>query len=181
MTPTSSDKPGPPATVTGQAAPARGAEPEETDLWWGGYSIRGMVPTFVLCGVLSAGIILLATLLWAEAHPQVMWHGTMFLLIAVWSYALLRAAYLMTALNYRLTNRSLYRDRGFFKPGDGEVALGHVRQVFVERHAVDHLLGVGKVRILADDGRAIILEGLLHPEVVAADIRQAVEQARQRS
>lgn len=164
--------------MRGETAPVRPAEAEEVDLWWGGYSARAMVPTFVLCALLTVAIIVLAGSLWGEAHPQLVWHLSMVSVTCVWIYAVARAAYLMAALNYRLTTRGLYRDRGFYKPADGDIPLIHVRQVLVERNAVEHVLGLGKVRVLGDDGRAIIFEGLLHPENVAADIRQAVEQAR---
>lgn len=181
MTPTSSDKPGPlPAAAPAEVPPPRADHEEEVDIWWGAYSIRTMVPTFILCGILTAGIILLAVLLWEEAHPQVIWHATMGLVIAVWIYALARCAYRMAALNYRLTTHHLFRDRGFRQPDDGVVLLARVRQVVVERNAWEQLLGIGKVRILADHEEPLVLEGVRHPEVIAEEIRLRVEHARKR-
>lgn len=184
MTPTSSDKPGPsapPAASTpAETPPTHAGHEEEVDIWWGAYSIRTMVPTFVLCGILTASIILLAVLLWQEAHPQIIWHATMGLVIAVWIYALSRGAYRMAALNYRLTTHHLFRDRGFRQPGDGVVTLARVRQVLVERNAWEHLLGIGKVRILTDHEEPLVLEGVRHPEVIAEEIRLRVERARKR-
>lgn len=192
MTPTSPDKPGSPeqpATPASAAPRSHLSDPpssgrldggQEVDIWWGAYSIRAMVPTFVLCAILSLSIILLAAILWDEAHPQIIWHLAMLMVIAVWIYALTRCGYLMAALNYRLTTHHLFRDRGFRQPADGSIALAEVRQVLVERNAWEHLLGIGKIRVLADKHAPLILEGLRHPEVIAEEIRRGIERARKR-
>lgn len=192
MMPASSDKPGPSeqAATPASAVPRpHASDPpssgrldgvQEVDIWWGAYSIRAMVPTFVLCALLSAAIIVLASVLWDEDHPQIIWHTAMVMVIAVWIYAFSRCAYLMAALNYRLTTHHLFRDRGFRQPADGSVALAEIRQVLVERNAWEHLLGIGKVRVLADKHEPLILEGLRHPELIAEEIRRSIERARKR-
>jgi membrane protein YdbS with pleckstrin-like domain len=165
----------------GEGQRDRASETEETDVWWGSYAGRAMLPGFLLCLVLT--IILLA-LDWQFGS----WHsrydlissGILGLAGAAWLFQGTRWFYRMIAVNYRLTNRRLLYSRGFKLPDTWAIDLPHITEVSVERGPVERLLGLGRIHIQVRDGksRRFVLDGVTAPEHVARTIRRRVRQAR---
>lgn len=164
--------------------PAPPAEPDqEVDIWWGAYSTRTMLPTFLLSILLSVNIGLLTGWLWDEelAHPQLMWHLAVLLIALVWVFPLLLCGYRAVTYTYRLTTHRLFRDRGLHCPADGEVPLDRVRRVGVGFTSLERLVGVGQVWVEYDGGTApLVLNGVYDPQPVADLIQAQAAKARGR-
>ncbi len=154
---------------------------EEVEVWWGSYAGRTMVPDFVLCGLLTVGIF-------GAAWYSGAWNGSeplrltaQLLAGALWLLQGGRWAYRVVSINYRLTTRRLFCDRGFYHPANREVELAHVNHVLVIRGPLERLLGVGRIRVVLQDRttQPLVLEGVSAPESIAMTIREQVRRARQ--
>jgi hypothetical protein len=144
-------------------------EPEETDLWWGSYAGRTLLPGFLACGLLTA-LVIVAAYASGATHPR---RVAYWLTGPVWLLALAWCAYAMTAFTYRLTTRRLFRSRGFFRPIE-QVELASTVEVRVRRSPVERWLGVGRVCVERGPGRPpVILKGVRNPELLATKILAA--------
>jgi hypothetical protein len=155
---------------------------QEVDVWWGAYAGRTMVPSFVLCGLVTAAVLgggaYLA--LAYDPPPLHLRYIAYALLAALWLVQLLRCGYRTISITYRLTTHRLLRDHGFIRPAAGEVLLACITAVRVKRSPLERLLGVGRVIVVSEEkaGR-LVLHGVHRPERIALKIRRWVEHARQ--
>jgi membrane protein YdbS with pleckstrin-like domain len=165
----------------GQGQPDRAPETEETDIWWGSYAGRAMLPGFLLCLFLT--IILLA-LDWylgsRQRRSDLMSSAVLALAAALWLFQGTRWVYRMIAVNYRLTNRRLLYTRGFKLPDSWAIELAGITEVTVVSGPLERLLGVGRIRIQVQDRSSapLVLDGILAPQRVARTIRRRARQAR---
>jgi membrane protein YdbS with pleckstrin-like domain len=145
----------------------------ETDLWWGSYAGRTMLPSFVLCFALTLGLVFGAYLLWSDfgQGPAVARHEFYSVAVALWLFQLVRWLYRIIGCNYRLTTRRLFCGRGFLYPATAPVDLRDVQGVAVKQLAWERWLGIGRVYVQAKE--AVMLEGVHQPERIAERIRQA--------
>jgi hypothetical protein len=159
-------------------APAPGFQPdgpEEIDVAWVAYSSRALVPSFVVYGLWTVLIVCGALVLGA-------WRGTLpgriaanSLLGALWLVQIGLSIYRMLAIQYWLTTRRLFVERGFRHPGQPGIELAQIRQVFVVRNWVERRLGIGRVGLLIEErARPLVLDGLRHPELFAVEIRRKI-------
>jgi PH (Pleckstrin Homology) domain-containing protein len=144
------------------------APPEEVDLWWGSYSGWTMMPSMVLCMLLT-GLIAWGVLLWVPRG----WRQLAFLGLGgtVWLVQGFRWGWRFFGITYRLTSRRLFRDKGFLKPDRVQLRLETVTHVRVKRSAWERLMHVGRIQVYAPPAR-VVLDGVLHPEPIADLIRE---------
>jgi hypothetical protein len=149
---------------------------EEVDVWYGAYAGRTMLPQFLLAGLLSAVLFGLARLLGA-------WHGSsvarylgLAIALAIWALVLTLWLYRMIAINYRLTTRRLFIERGFGHPGRPGVDLNQVDRIDVEFGHLGQKLDVGRLLITLKNDKSgpLILEGVHHPRQVVERIRKYI-------
>jgi membrane protein YdbS with pleckstrin-like domain len=157
------------------------ADRAETDVWWGAYAGRTMLPGFLLCLLLTA--ILLGLDLYlktAQRRSELVSSAVSGVAGAIWLFQGTRWVYRMTAVNYRLTNRRLLFSRGFKLPDTWAIELERIADVSVVAGPVERLLGVGTIQVRVQDGGSplFVLDGVLAPERVARIIRRRVRQAR---
>jgi hypothetical protein len=163
-------------------APSFGEDDQERDVWWGAYTGRAMLPSFLLCIVFSLLLTGAAVFLGlSEGRPSMPARYAAYALTgAIWCLQLLRWAYRMGVWSYRLTTRRLFREWSFWRAPNEAIDLCHITQVVVERTAWDRWTGVGRLRIISPD-RTWNLEGILQPEHVAATIQVLRDQVPQAS
>jgi hypothetical protein len=169
--------------VTAESDPVRAGHapataPEELDVWWGSYSGWTMAPSWAACVLLTGLIAWGAWVLVPRGFVQ----GTVLGLAGgLWLAQGFRWAYRVFGYNYRLTNRRLYRDRGFLYTEFAALDLAAVASVVVKRSGADRLVGVGQVWVVPEDKAKgpLVLEGVGRPLDVAQAIREAVHAARE--
>jgi Bacterial PH domain len=155
---------------------------QETDVWWGSYAGRTMLPGFLTSGIITLALVLLAWYCYSTgrmtaSHARRAVEGPATL---IWLMLLLHCGYRMIAWNYRLTTRHLFLERGFHTPAGGGIKLTRIAQVLVQRNVLERWVGVGRLRILLTDApEPLILEGIRNPEHIAVEIRRRVEKARE--
>jgi hypothetical protein len=162
---------------TAAEAPAVLPPPDEVEVWWGGYSGWAMLPSFLVCVVLT-GLIGWAT--WGlvpRGTKPIAFLGASGVL---WVGQLTRWGYRTAVFTYRMTTRSLFRDRGALYPAPERVFLADVTHVSVKLHGLDRFGGVGQVRVhFGDKARPpLILQGVRDPGRAAELIRDWVHKAR---
>jgi membrane protein YdbS with pleckstrin-like domain len=159
---------------------SRAAATDEVDIWWGSYASRTMLPSFLLCLLLT--IVLLAIDWYLEGRNErsdLISSAVLGTAVALWLFEGTRWFYRMIAINYRLTSRRLLCTRGFSLRDCRAVDLAQVTEVAVESSPIERLLGVGRILIHVQDGHpAAVLDGVLKPRRVARTIRRRVRHAR---
>jgi hypothetical protein len=81
-------------------------------------------------------------------------------------------------INYRLTNRRLFCQRGFYTP-IAAIDLASITTVRIERDALEGYLKVGRLRIVPVESKPpLLLEGVYNPDQIAALIMNQVKQTR---
>jgi Bacterial PH domain len=179
--PAAEPSPMPPQPVPpdGAKKPAAAELREENDIWWGSYSMATMVPSLLVCLLLTGLITWAAWAFVPRRHVQ----GTILALAsAVWLVQGVRWAHRVFGYNYRLTTRRIYADRGFVYKGYAAFDLDKVARVVVKQTGTERLLGVGQVWIMPEDETRppLVLEGVRRPEAVSARIRELVPSGESR-
>jgi membrane protein YdbS with pleckstrin-like domain len=156
---------------------------EETDVWYGGYAGRAMLPSLLICLLLSALIILIAWWLRREVDSKgkqnLIWFSAVGLLILLWLYQLIRWAYRKVSYDLRLTTRRLFYDQGFHYTGRHEVALAKVHKLEVRRNVFERLLAIGRINIYTDGTLTpVTLVGISKPQSRLNMIRHLVAKLR---
>ncbi len=154
---------------------------EETDIWWGSYAGRTMLPGFLLCLLLTIVLLALDGYLGSQNMRSDLISSAMVGLAgALWLFHGTRWIYRTIAINYRLTNRRLLYTRGFKLPDGRTIELTQVTDVSVACGPIERLLGVGRIAIQVQDGNAapLVLDGVPNPERVARTIRKRVRQRK---
>jgi len=161
-----------------------GDENQETDIWWGAYAGRTMMPSFVVCAFLTGLIVWGVWMFWPknENRPYLERYTTYILVGAVWIFQLIRWGYRIVAINYRLTTRRLFCQRGFQTAATTAIDLAAIATVRIERATLENHLKVGRLRIVSVDNAPcpMLLEGVYNPDQIAALIMSQVQQARQK-
>ena len=157
---------------------------QEADIWWGACASRTLLPSFVLCGLitaLAAGIALFLHFQY-ELDPLVLRYSVYGVALVIWLWQLLRWAHRVLTFSYRLTNHRLLLERSFFNSGRMALELRHVTNVQVMRSSLERRLGIGHVMIDAGghSQSAMAFAGVHDPEQIASQILLAAKQARER-
>jgi hypothetical protein len=156
------------------------ADDQEVDAWWGSYAGRTMLPSFIVCGILTAITIAGAWLVWwrHELDTLPARYSAYALIGPLWLFQLGRWLYRILTLSYRLTNRRLIIARYFSYAPFVEIPLTRVGNVLVELNPFDRWTGVGRLRILGrENGEVVrIIEGVLEPDRIANMIRSLATQ-----
>jgi membrane protein YdbS with pleckstrin-like domain len=159
----------------------RESDNQETDVWWGSYAGRTMLPGFVICLVLTIVLLALDAYLGSQQwRSDLISSAILATAGALWLFEGTRWVYRTIAVNYRLTNRRLLYMRGFKLPDSRAVELARISQVTVASGPIERLLGVGRISIQLENesSPSLVLDGVLAPEHVARTIRRRVRQAR---
>jgi membrane protein YdbS with pleckstrin-like domain len=157
------------------------SDPAQADRAWFGYHPRALAPTLAAVAVVSVvawtgrwyldGLSALAARLGALAVFAAAW-GAWVPLAAVFVYR-------TTTYTYRLTDRALVLDYGFWFRPVPPVALADVTDVTPRTGPLGRLLGVGWVEVYTAQ-RLVRLTGVRRPDAVAQQIRAAVASCHKR-
>jgi membrane protein YdbS with pleckstrin-like domain len=154
---------------------------EETDVWWGAYSVRTLIPHCIACVLLSAVVLAVAWFEGAWHGSTLLHHLTIGLVAGTWTLLVAYGLYRASAFSYRLTTRRLFINRSFrfHSPAAIGIPLRRIVRVTVERDPFERLSGVGRIRIQLPAGEAqpALLEGVRSPKQAAVRIRKMAANA----
>jgi membrane protein YdbS with pleckstrin-like domain len=159
--------------------PRQANDPAQEDRAWFGYHPRALAPTVAAVAVASVvawtgrwyleGLSALAARLGALAVFAAAWGG--------WVPLAAVFVYRTTTYTYRLTDRALVLDYGFWFRPVPPVALADVTDVTPRAGPLGRLLGVGSVEVRTAQ-RLARLTGVRCPAAVAEQIRAAAAACR---
>jgi uncharacterized membrane protein YdbT with pleckstrin-like domain len=154
---------------------------EETDVWWGAYSGRKIVPDLVLCALLTAVLFGLAWY-FREWYQNVVRYLVQLAMAVLWIAAGGRGIYRLISTGYRVTTRRLLYYRGLVRPVRRELALKDVHDVTVRQKGIDRLFNVGEIQIkTTDDSQPFVFEAVGNPKAVAKEIEKRIEPLKGRT
>lgn len=149
---------------------------QEVTVWWGGYSPWTMVPSLLLCVLLTGAIT------WGAF--EYLDRGSVRLAILssaglIWAVQTLRIAHRYFGINYHLTTRRLQFDWGILNKGIRTLFLKDVAAVEVESAGWEEVLGVGRVIFRPSDAKekAMVWRGVRHYQEVAERVRTLIQKA----
>ena len=150
---------------------------QEVDVWWGSYAGRTMLPSFLVCLLLTGLIISLA---WAYVDRGEVKLTVLGLGGAVWLVQLVRFAWRYFGFTYRLTSKRLFCGMGR-RPLS--VLLADIAEVRDEHNGLEKLVGVGRICLTFVDKMrpVVVLKGVKKPKQVAELIRSHCQQAKSKN
>jgi uncharacterized membrane protein YdbT with pleckstrin-like domain len=151
------------------------ADPAHRDLSWTGYHPRALAPAIGLAAIMS---LLIWTGRWyledlSELSDRL---GSLVVFALAWGVWLVLATvflYRTVTFTYRLTDRALLADFGFFARPVPPIPLAEVTTVAVGGSWIFRCLGVGWIEVRTAN-RAVRLRGVREPHLFAVEIRDAV-------
>jgi len=155
-------------------------DPAQPDIVWHGYSGWAMLPSFVVCGVLSL-FLLMGGWFFDDARSLADQFGSLAffaLTWAIWIVQLFRWIYRGSTYVYRLTARALYLDLGFLYPPERPIELKMVTKVEWGSNVLGRFFGVGWVAVCENDREVVTFTGIVRPAAFAEQIEAAVHLAR---
>jgi hypothetical protein len=155
-------------------------DPSQPDLAWRGYSGLAMLPSFVVCGALSA-LLLMSGWLFDDARGIVERIGYLAVVGttgAVWIAQLFRWLYRGSTYIYRLTPWHLFIDHGFLYDRQPAVDLAGVTQVRWGADLFGRFFGTGWVAIGVADRAELKLGGVRRPAAFAELIDASVKKVQ---
>jgi membrane protein YdbS with pleckstrin-like domain len=155
-------------------------DPAEPDVAWRGYSGWAMMPSTVVCFLLSA---VLLTSGWffddVRAIGNRVGSFVLFWMTGViWTVQILRWFYRGASYVYRLTPKHLYVDRGFLYWPEPGIDLTKVSKVEAGSNPLARLFDAGWVCLTIEGREPVCLSGLEHPAEFASSIQAAAQKAR---
>jgi membrane protein YdbS with pleckstrin-like domain len=159
----------------------RADDPAQHDRAWAGYHPRAMAPAVATVAVAS---LLVWTGRWyvAPLSELVVRIGALAVFAIAWGVWPAMGAvilYRTVTYTYRLTNRAVLIDFGFWYHALPPVWLNEIESVRVRAGWLSRRLGVGSVELHTVDG-SVLLEGVRQPEAFAEQIRAAVQESEGR-
>jgi hypothetical protein len=160
----------------GGPAPVPAERPQEVDVWWGSWSGRTMLPSVLVCVVLTGAVVWWAWSVVDRRFVQLTFWG---LAGAIWLVQMLRWSWRVFGYNYRLTSRRLIVSHGHWPPRFALIELANIEHIRVEPYTHSRWTGVGKlvVTLRAGKGEAV-LEGVRRPQEIAELIGATMRQAQ---
>ena len=156
-------------------------DPSHRDLAWVGYHPRATAPAIALAAIANALVLsgrwYLVDL--SEFADRVGALAVFALAWAVWPGLLAAFLYRTVTYTYRLTDRAVLVDFGFFSRPVPQIVLTDVVEVKVGGGWMARRLGVGCVEVQTKN-RSLRLPGVRHPAAFAEKIRTAVAACRDR-
>lgn len=154
-------------------------DPSYRDVAWVGYHPRAMAPAIALAAI--ANILVLSGRWYLVDLSEFVDHvGALALFAlawAVWPGLFAVLLYRTITYTYRLTDRALLVDFGFFSNPVQPIALADVIAVIVGGGWMNRWLGVGWVEVRTHD-RSVRMSGVRRPAIFAEKIRVTVAAVR---
>ena len=152
---------------------------EEHEIWWSSFAGRALWRSSLACILIGLAAYLGSFVPTGFRRSAFLRYGLEALIALLWLLQVLRWLYHKTAMNYRMTNRRLFRDKGFGNLRHLQIELTQVAQVVVRRRFLERWLGIGTVEVIPGDSSipVLIFEGVRDPDNVAIAIRAQVQKA----
>lgn len=160
------------------------AVPPERSLWKGGYSPKAMYGTWLLCGVLSIGILIGVAMLAKGDNVGTIWMIAGAVIVVGWCVAIGTYLYKRLSMHYELTTQRFVHQVGILLRQTDRIEVIDIDDVSFTQGIIQRVLGVGTIKITGSDRThpELTLHGIDKVQEIASlldDVRR--EERRRRS
>ncbi|QDT13097.1 PH domain-containing protein [Planctomycetes bacterium K23_9] len=152
-------------------------EPEE-NLWQGGYSPNAMIGTWVVMGIASIAILILAAMV-----TQLSWAVALGLIVLLWIIGGLLYGYRRLGFHYQLTTQRFIHQTGIFTRQTDRIEVIDIDDVSYSQGPIQRAFGVGTIQLTGSDRThpTLSMNGIAKVKEVSGlidDIRRAERRKR---
>ncbi|MBN1590963.1 MAG: PH domain-containing protein [Pirellulales bacterium] len=144
----------------------------EEQLWEGGYCAKAMMGAWILSGLATLVLIVLAIVVWG--NPVLFW-VILALIALVWLYELIVFAQRRLGVRYRLTSQRFFHERGILVHTTDLIEVIDMDDITYRQTIIDRLFDVGTIRIISSDQSHpdLAVQGIADVKNVAAKMHNA--------
>jgi len=152
--PEASKPQGPLDAISGEyERPPRRGDPD-IELWKGGYSMRAMVATWLLLGLITIVVVVLDV--WVvrnilKDHQALLWEITLGIVALVWVYFILVGLYKALTIRYRLTTYRFYHQKGLLFHTIDSMEVIDIEDMALHQNLLERLVNVGRILLRTKD------------------------------
>ena len=150
----------------GMAAHRNTEDEPERELWRGGYSARAMIGAWLLGGLISVALPVLAICL---SFGKVAWYAMVIAILLLWLYFFIVLCYRRLNVRYVLTTQKFTHETGILRRVTDRIEVIDMDDITLEQKFLERLVGVGTIRIGSTDRT--------HPELMLVGIENVKEVA----
>jgi len=168
-----------PDAISGQyERPPRRGDPD-IELWKGGYSMRAMVATWILLGLITIVVLVLdvwITQNFLKEHQALLWEITLGFLVLVWGYFILVGLYKAATIRYRLTTYRFYHQKGLIFRTIDSMEVIDIEDLALHQNLLERLVNVGRILLRTKDPSdpLLMLYGVYDPHEAFKRIDKAL-------
>ena len=140
----------------------REEEPEE-ELWQGRYSSKAMIGWWVLSGLITIALVVLAIVV---GNRWVTWPA-LIVVVLLWLYQFFLMKYRQWSVRYRLTSQRFVHETGILRRVTDRIEVIDMDDITFEQGLLERLMGVGTIHISSSDKT--------HPELELRGIEDVKE------
>jgi len=144
----------------------------EDELWEGGYSGKAMMGAWMLGGLVTLGLLVLAIAVWSS--PALRWI-VLAVIVLLWIYLLIVLARRRLGVHYRLTSQRFFHEKGILVHTTDLIEVIDMDDITYTQTILDRLFGVGTIRIVSSDQSHpdLSIQGIAGVGSVAAMLHEA--------
>lgn len=178
-----SEPPAPPtateqfAKVAGEKRTAASEADNEQSLWQGGYSAKAMLGTWIVVGLLSIALLVIAIL---YGIPQ--WPIAVGVVVVLWVLVACVYAYRRMGYHYELTTQRFIHQVGILSRRTDRIEVIDIDDVSFFQGPVQRILGIGTIDITGSDRThpRLVMRGIANVREVAGLIDDTRRKERKR-
>lgn len=178
-----SEPPAPPtateqfAKVAGEKRKAASEADNEQSLWQGGYSAKAMLGTWIVVGLLSIALLVVAIL---YEMPQ--WPVALGIVVVLWVLVACVYAYRRLGYHYELTTQRFIHQVGVLSRRTDRIEVIDIDDVSFFQGPVQRILGIGTIDITGSDRTHphLVMRGIANVREVAGLIDDTRRKERKR-
>lgn len=143
-----------PDAISGEfERPPRRGDPD-IELWKGGYSMRAMVATWILLGLITIAVVALDVWVvrnFLKEGQALLWEITLGIMAVVWVYFILVGLYKAMTIRYRLTTYRFYHQKGLLFRTIDSMEVIDIEDLALHQSLLERLVNVGRILLRTKD------------------------------
>jgi len=124
------------------------ANPQEEQLWSGGYSPKAMLGGWFVSGLVAIVLLVVGIL---YARSAFWWLAVVVGMMAPWVYCVSVLSYRRMSVRYSLTSQRFIHETGILRHVNNRIELLDIDDITFEQGPLERLSGVGTIRVLSHD------------------------------
>ena len=144
----------------------------EEQLWKGGYCGKAMMGSWILSGLVTVALLVLAIIIW---NSPILWYIVLGVVVLLWGYQLVVFARRWLGVHYRLTSQRFFHEKGILIHTTDLIEVIDMDDITYSQTIIDRMFGVGAIEIVSSDRShpELSVPGIANVKDVAAKLHEA--------